>query len=247
MATPPPVDAEFPGDMSVLDWEGVLLARYQCRCPISSPPRRSRMHNLKIATIRRFKVKNAEHEYVVAKVYDSNLGRNRYLRIGDLPPNRCYCCHNQDDTIPTSGLHLVKTTTAWPIGDICIEIVNCQDSQMILLDLAIVARVVQYMELEHQASTRQCFSFSAMIISILQKTFPQIKVSNNTSWLKADHGREMEVSDKKGGAYRRIPSYSEQPEVFTEIYNVFETHNAEIYSSVNHLNTGYIFADYLLP
>ena len=260
MATPPPIETEFPERVSVLDWENMLMACYRSRCPLSSTPQRSRMKTLKVVTIRRFKKKNTEHEYVVAKVYDPNLGRSRYLRIGDLTPNRCYCCRtfipvrhhiratsSQPSVVLENGLRHVRTIAAWPTGDICIEIAKCRDSQMIVLDLAIVAKLVFKQSPEYQASTRQCFSYSAMIISVLRKSFPQIKVSNNASWLKAGHGRKMEVSDKKGGTYRCIPSYSEQPEVITGIYNLFETHKADIYSSVNHLNTGYIFADYSLP
>jgi hypothetical protein len=123
----------------------------------------------------------------------------------------------------------VKAIAAWPTGDICIEILTCQDSPMILLDLSIVAKVVHEHNAEYQALPHQCFWYSAMIVSVLRKSFPQIKA-------------------RKGGTYRSIPIYSERPEAITEIYNLFETYKAGISSSVNLLNTGYnISADYSLP
>ena len=114
MTTTLPTDLEFPGFSSVLDWEINLVARYRSRDPESSPMVRSRMDTLKVATIRCFKrKKNAEHEYLVAKVYDPDLGRNRYLRIGrhvrvddDFPRTQddtiCQCRHS----LPTGRLLL---------------------------------------------------------------------------------------------------------------------------------------------
>jgi hypothetical protein len=107
MATTPPIETEFPGFNSILDWEIALLVRYRSRDPELSARERSRMHTLKVATIRRFKErKRAEHEYLVAKVYDPDLGQNRYLRIQryvcDLP-------HTQD--VPASLLLHRNLTT----------------------------------------------------------------------------------------------------------------------------------------
>jgi hypothetical protein len=249
MATTPPTEVEFPCNSGVLEWEKNLLARYRSRDPVSSAPERSRMGTLKVVTIRRFKEKTyAEHEYLVAEVYDPDLGRNRYLRIerfvSDFP-------QTQDDSIrhniPTtssqsslvlktfSAVDYVKAIAAWPTGDICLEIVTWQDSPMIALDLAIVAKVVHEYNAQYQALTHQCFWYSAMIVSVLRKSFPQIKVYT----LEADHGEEMEFSNKKGGTFKRLQIYSERPGVITEIHNLFETYRAEIYSSVNLLNTGY--------
>ena len=250
--TPPPTEIEFTDSCVVQVWESALLARYRSRDPVSSPMERSRMNTLKVATIRRFKEKkNAEHEYLVAEVYDPDLGRNRYLRIeryvDDYP-------HTEDDTsrhsIPTTlsqsslilkkspAVDCVKAIATWPTDDICIDDLTCQDSGMIVLDLAIVAKVVHDHSAEYQILTRQCFWFSAVIVSVLRKSFPQIEVSNGASSLKA---LVMEVFDKKGGTYRRIQIYSERPEVITEIYDLFETYKDRIYSSVNLLNIGYYF------
>jgi hypothetical protein len=129
----------------------------------------------------------------------------------------------------------------------CLEIVTWQDSP-IALDLAIVAKVVHDYNAEYQALSHHCFWYSAVIVCVLQKFFPQFKVCNNARSLKADHGEETEFSNKKGGTFKRVPIYSERPAVITEIYNLFETYRAEVYSSVNLLNTGYnIFTDYSLP
>ena len=173
------------------------------------------MDTLKVTTIRRFKEKkNAEHEYLVAEVYDPDLRRKRYLRIeryvgAGFP-------HTQDDTtrhsIPTTllqsslvlkkipAVNYVQPITAWPTCDICIDDFTCQDSQMIVLDLAIVAKVVHDHSAEYQILTSQCFWFSAVIVSVLRKSFPQLKISNGASSLKADDGQdlEMEISDKRG-------------------------------------------------
>ena len=267
MTTTPPTEVEFPGFSGVLEWENALLARYRSRDPESSPKERSRMHSLKVTTIRCFKeTKSAEHEYLVAEVYDPDLGRNRYLRIErgvdtDFP-------HTQDDTTRHSisaasssqsslafkkgpAVDYVKAIAAWPTGDdICIVDLTCQDSKMIVLDLAIVAKVVHEHSADYQILTSQCFWYSAVIASVLRKSFPQIKVSNGASSFKADDGQdlEMEFSDKKGGTYKRIPIYSERREVITRIYDRFKTYKDQIYSSVNLLNTGYnFFADYSLP
>jgi hypothetical protein len=263
MATTPPTDVEFPWNSGVLEWENGLLLRYRSRDPVLSPPERSRMGTLKVATIRRYKEKKPpEHEFLVAEVYDPDLGQNRYLRIeryvGDSPPT-------QDDTIrrsiPTtssqsslvlktfSAVDYVKAIAAWP-GDMCLEIVTWQDSPnpMIALDLAIVAKVVHDYNAEYQAFSHQCFWYSAVIVCVLQKSFPHFKVCNNAHSLKADHGEETEFSNKKGGTFKRFQIYNERQEVITKIYNLFETYRAEVYSSVNLLNTGYnIFADYSLP
>ena len=162
-----------------LEWENTLLAHYRSRDLESSPIYRSRMDTLKVTTIRRFKEKkNAEHEndeYLVAEIYDPDLRRKRYLRIeryvgAGFP-------HTQDDTtrhsIPTTlsqssivlkkfpAVDYVQPIAAWPTCDICIDDFTCQDSQMIVLDLAIVAKVVHEHSAEYQILTSQCFWFSA--------------------------------------------------------------------------------------
>ena len=196
MIKKPPVEVEFPGPSltGVPEWENALLARYRSRDPESSPSDRSRMYSLKVTSIRRYKEKaRAEHEYLVSEVHDPGLGRKRYLRIerylsDDFP-------HAQDDTtrhsFPTTSsqssivsrefpaVDYVKTIAAWPTSDICIHRLTCEDSQMILLDLAIVARVVHEYSAQYQALKHQCFWYSAMIASVLRKSFPQIKVCND--------------------------------------------------------------------
>ena len=263
MTTTPPtqVDVEFPVfSTRVQEWENGLLTRYRSRDLESSPMERSRMYTLKVVTIRRFKEKkHPQHEYLVAEVHDPDRSRYRYLRIeryvgADFP-------RAQDDTIlysiPTassqsslilgksSALDYVDAISAWPTGDDCIDHLTCKDSQMILLDLAIVAKVVHDHSADYQILTSQCYWYSAVIVSVLRKSFP-----NSASSLKADHGKDLEVEifDKKAGTYIRIPIYSERTEVIAEIHDLFKTYKDRIYSSVNLLNTGYnFFANYFLP
>ena len=257
MTTIPPTE-EFPRFYDVLDWETALVQRYCSHDPESSASKRSRMRGLQIVTIRRFKEKtNAEHEYVVAKIYDPDLCCNRYVQIdryaGDelLKPRIDSIRHSIPTTSQSSPVSkeynardCVKSIAAWPTGDICIDNVTCQDSQMILLDLAIAAKVVHEHSTEYRALKYQCYWYSATIVSILRRSFLEAKVSNNASSLIADNGQEMEFSPTLGGTYKSFPIYTEENNKITEIHKIFKTYRVEVYSSVNLLNTGYsIFAD----
>lgn len=200
------------------------------------------MKTLGVKTICHFKEKgDAEHEYLVAEVYDPNLGRNRYLRIGrfvgdNFLHNHDTSCRSISTTSSNSSLVLkkfpatdyVEAVAAWPTSDICIVNLSCRDSQMIVLDLAIIAKVVHDYGKEYQALTRQCYWYSGVIVSVLQKSFS----------LKPGHGQDLatQFSYKKGGTYKSIPIYSEQRDMIAKICSLFETYKDEIYSSVNLLS-----------
>ena len=263
MTTEPPNDTDFPHFSYAEDWAKALVRGYCSHEPESSASERSRMRGLQIVTIRRFKEKtNAEHEYVVAEIYDPDLNRNRYLQIeryaGDeLPKPRTHSIRHSIPTTPSqssavlkeyNALDFVQEITAWPTGDICIDHVTCQDPsrQMILLDLAIAAKVVHEHSARYQALKYQCYWYSATIVSILRRSFLEAKVSNTASSLIAANEQEMEVFPTLGGTYKTLPIYTEESNLtaITEIHKIFEKHKVEVYSSVNLLNTGYnIFAD----
>ena len=245
MATTPPGTDEFPPSTSVIAWLLFLLGHYLSRDPESIAAEHSRMRSLKVITIRRYKEKkDAEHEYVVAKIDDPDLGRNRYVKIkrytGD-PRQSDSNPHNIPTTSSQSSVVLKKFTAddrvdqiaAWPTSDTCIEIVSCRDSGMIALDLALAAKVIHDQSAEYQALNHQCFWYSAVMVSVLRRSFPKTMVVKKA----LDNGEES--SGKKGGTYRSIQIYSERSEVITEFYNLFEKHKAEVYSSVNLLNTSY--------
>jgi hypothetical protein len=58
----------------------------------------------------------------------------------------------------------------------CIDKLDCRHTQMILLDLAIVAKVVHDHSDKYQLFKRQCFWYSDVIIGVLQENFPRIQV-----------------------------------------------------------------------
>ena len=260
----PPAELDFPGLWDILGWENALLQHYRSRYLESNAPERSRMRRLQVVSIRRFQEKtNAEYGYVVAKIYDSDQGRNRYLLIecyvGGNPlrprdkPIRHSIPTTPSQSPPVSGkydaIYYARSIPAWPTRDICIDKVRCEDSQMNILDLAIAAKFVHEYSYQYQALRHQCHWYSALIISILRRSFLQAKVSNSapSHTLLADDIQEMEFSPSTlGGTYKSLPIYSEEKNLktITEIHNLFETYKVEVYSSVNLLNTGYnIFAD----
>ena len=189
MLSIPPPEIEFPGHVSVEDWEINLLERYRSDSTKGTKDR-SRMKNLKVTTIRRYKErKHAEHEYLIAEVSDPDLDRKRYLRIeragGDPLRARDTTERNSRHTISTilsqsSLLGVLKelpardrvtSVAAWPTNDICIDNLICQDAQMILLDLAIVVKVVHDHGDKYQLFKHQCFWYSDVIVGVLKLYF----------------------------------------------------------------------------
>ena len=82
MLTPPPSEMEFPGDADISCWAAVLHYCYCPRDPEKSPKDRLRMQTFKVIAIRRYRKKqNLEHEYLVAKAANPDLGHSRYIRI----------------------------------------------------------------------------------------------------------------------------------------------------------------------
>ena len=241
MTTTPPTELEFPHYFRVQDWETTLLEHYRSYHPELGPLIRSRMKTLGVKTICHFKKKeDAEHEYLVAEVYDPDLGRNRYLRIGRYVGDTFLHNHDTGRSISATSSNsslvskkfpatdYVEAVAEWPTDDICIVNLSCRDSQMIVLDLAIVAKVVHDYDKEYQVLTRQCYWYSGVIISVLQKSFS----------LKPGHGQDLATQffPKKGGTYKSIPIYSEQRDMIVTICSLFETYKDEIYSSVNLLS-----------
>ena len=250
MSSPPPSDVEFPGDTCVEDWEACLRERYCSRDPEKSPKDRSRMKTLKVITIRRYKErKHAEHEYLIAEVSDPNLNRSHYLRIeraAEDPPTKDNISplSSQLSLSSQSSLGALKKVPAhdhvtkmasWPTtGDICIGSLACRDSQMILLDLAIVAKVVHDHSDKYQLFKRQCFWYSDVITGVLEQHFPQVHKVVYHSSLEAAHARdaEMDSFDKLSGTYMKVPIYFRRMSVIKEIHDIFVPYKLDFQSSV---------------
>jgi hypothetical protein len=257
MSSSPPPENEFPGETIVENWEAYLLERYRSRDSEKSPEYRSRMETLKVNAIRRYKEKkHVEHEYLIAQVSDPNWHQPRYLKIErTVEPLRTQDTIDRSSrqTISTlssqSSLGVskklpardrVSTTAGWPSSDICIDKLDCRDTQMILLDLAIVAKMVHDHSKNYDVFKRQCFWYSDVIVGILQKRFPRVQVATpDSSSLAEEHEQdaEMEVLDSKSGTFKRVPIYNRRMSAIKEIHEKFETYDTHIRSSVNHLNT----------
>ncbi|KAF8805461.1 hypothetical protein BYT27DRAFT_7339721, partial [Phlegmacium glaucopus] len=171
MSAPLANTREFPGDVSVRDWEDALLEIYCSRDPQMGPVHRIRMDSLKITTIRRFKEqKRLEHEYLVAEVSVPGLSQLRYLRIER-------AVENPLPTISTPSLAVVKklpardhvkTIESWP-SDICIDNLICTTTSIILLDLVIVAKLVHDYSDKYHLFKRHCFWYSDVIVAVLRQ------------------------------------------------------------------------------
>ena len=260
MSTPPPPEFEFPGDSRVEDWESTLRDRYCSSDPEKSPRDRLRMETLKVTNIRRYKEKkHVEHEYLVAEVEDPVFGQPRYLLIE----------RTVDDTLPAndttarsprssrSALSLssqsslgmiskipardhVTKMASWPTGDILIDNIKCQGSKMILLHLAIAAKVVHDHNEKYHLFKRQCFWYTDVISGVLEKEFSLSKAKVSDTSLTADHApdAEMERFDSLSGTYKKVKFYQRRIEVIDEIHAVFEAYRKNIETSVNLLNIG---------
>jgi hypothetical protein len=242
MSSLPPVENEFPGHISVQYWEVALLQRYCSRDLEQSFKNRSRMETLNVITIRRYKERRrVEHEYLIAEVSYPDLGQRRYLQIdaAEDPIRNQY-------TTERSSRHshnCVATTAGWPIRDICIDKLDCRHTQMILLDLAIVVKVVNDHSDRYRLFKRQRFWYSDVIIGVLQENFPRMSRIRIDPSLVAEHAQdaEMEVLDDLSGTYMRVPIYHRRMSVIEETHDNFVKYSFHIRSLVNLLNMVYFF------
>jgi hypothetical protein len=264
MSSSPPPENEFPGETIVENWEAYLLERYHSRDSEKSPKYRLRKDTLKVNAIRRFKeTRYVEHEYLIAEIHDPDLGQKRYLRIERTVER------SQDTTERTgssqsistlstqSSLGVLKklpardrvsTTSGWPSlagpgknGDICIEELDCEPSTMTLLDLAIVAKVVHDHSDMYDVFKRQCFWYSDVITGILQQSFPDVKVTTDSS-LENERGPEakMEIYDNKCGTFKSVQIYHRRRSAIEKIRDTYDVYNTQVKSSVNLFEHWYI-------
>jgi hypothetical protein len=270
MSTPSEQEPEFPSRGDVIDWEPNLLARYRSLDPKDSHKYRIRMHSLKVTQIRCYKVKEKpEHEYLVAAVYDSDQRRTRYIKIdryvGNTTPKDTTersSLHSNDSSqsLPQSpsqssvqsslvlsttfpAYDEVKTTDAWPTGHICTKELDCARSSMLVLDLAIAAKLVHDDSSQYYVLTRQCYWYADVISTVLGMSFPEVVVRDLS--VRAENDAEPEYDSKKAGTYLKVPIYSKSLATsnIKKINDRFKAQQSSIYSSVCLLNTGYISAD----
>ena len=219
---------------------------------------RSRMKSLKVTTIRHYKEKlHGEHEYLVAEVSVPDLGSPRYLRIersvdplpirSSLPPISTTSSQSSLVALKSSvvvskelpACDNVKTVEEWPTsGDICLYDINCKNTSIILLDLAIVAKSVYDHMKKYHIIKSQCFWYSDAIIAILQKNFSGIQVVHRSRdpSVEADHAK-MEYFDELGGTVNSIHLYQRRESVIREINEAFVSYRPLVYSLVCFLNT----------
>ncbi|KAF8799666.1 hypothetical protein BYT27DRAFT_7246023 [Phlegmacium glaucopus] len=253
MSTPLPRTEEFPGDVGVEDWERSLLNLYCSRDPDMGPGHRIRMKCLKITTIRRYKErKRLEHEYLVAEVSVPGLSQLRYLRIEraveDPPPSK----KNTTDKSPLHAISTfssqsslatlkklpahdhVKAMEVWP-NDICIDNLNCKATSIILLDLAIAAKLVHDHSDKYHLFKHQCFWYSDMIVAVLRQGFPESQLKHESGFVEADHSPdgEMEILDEMSGTYKRVKIYSQQKPIVEEIHETFKIRKPHVYSLIS--------------
>jgi hypothetical protein len=255
MSSSPPPEIEFPNDTVVQYWELALLQLY-CSSGLEEGPRnRSRMKNLKVNSIRHYKEKrHVEHEYLIAEISDPDLKELRYLQI-ERTAQDPQASNTQDTTERSSPRHsvstlssqsslgvlknlpardIVSTKAGLPTGDTLMDTLNCRDSEMILLDLAIAAKVVHDHSDKYQLLKRQCFWYADVIISILHKN---IHGTTRESLSPEDEqNAEMERYDHSNGTFKRVPIYIPRLSLIEEIGNIFATYNSQIQSTVNLLN-----------
>jgi hypothetical protein len=252
MTTPLPHSIEFPSFIGIEDWEHFLRDLYCSQDFVLDPRHRTRMESLKITAIRRYKEwKNVEHEYLIAEVSDPDSQYPRYVRIErfaqDPPAPKTGAEKGPLHTISTlssqSSLALSKklpasdrvtTMEIWPSVDKCIHNLNCTNSSIILLDLAIVAKLVRDHSEYYRPFKRQCFWYSDMIVAILQHEFPEIQVISRSSSVEQDHSQSAQLDqfDEDSGTYRKVKIYSRRMSMIGEIHTGFKPYKNHIYSSV---------------
>ncbi|KAF8816364.1 hypothetical protein BYT27DRAFT_7184291 [Phlegmacium glaucopus] len=239
--------AEFPSNFGAEDWERTLIDFY-----CSNHTKRGRMKSVNITKLRRYKLgKGLEHEYLVAEIKGPDLSESRYLQIErsarDPDPKKSNSNKGSLRSITTltsqSSLALsktlsaddhVKTIEAWP-SDKCIYGLDCSNASATLLDLAIVAKVVHDNSSQYRLFKRQCFWYSDVIITVLERSFPEMKVQNSSQSVVNDHSESaaMEVYDELRGTFKSIPIYTPRNEIINKIQETFEKRKPEVYSLIS--------------
>ena len=264
MAAPSPaLNAEFPTEISVEDWEPILMQLYCSHDPVSGHSRY--IETLKVTKIRRYKERsNSEHEYLIAQVSTTQPDELRYIQIGRFADNQAQV---QPTKIPgeKGSLHAVSALSSqtllplkdlpardcaraipeWPNPNdqVCIENINCKHASLFLLDLVIAAKVVHDYRNMYQLFRHQCFWYSDMIVAILEQEFPLIRLVERSDFIRGIRSwdAEVEVLDKVSGTYKRLPIYSRRMSIVDEIHHIFQTQRLDARSSVCLLDHGYTF------
>ena len=263
MATPSPaLNAEFPTEISVQDWEPILMKLYCSHDPVSGLANSRSIDSLKVTKIRRYKERsNSEHEYLIAEVSITQPDELRYIQIERF-------VDDQSTKIPEKGpLHTVsalssqtslaskdhpardraRAISGWPNPNdhACIENLDCKRASLFLLDLVIAAKVVHDYRNMYQLFRHQCFWYSDMIVAILEQEFPLIRLVERSDFIKGirSEDAEVEVLDNASGTYKRLPIYSRRMSIVDEIHHVFQTQRLDARSSVCLLDCDYTFTN----
>ena len=256
--------AEFPTEISVQDWEPILMQLYCSHDPVSGLINSRSIDSLKVTKIRRYKERStSEHEYLIAQVSTTLPGERRYIRIERFADDQ----GGQSTEIPEKGsFHTVSASSSqtllplkdlpardcaraiseWnPNGDTCIENINCKHVSLFLLDLVIAAKVVHDYRNMYHLFRHQCFWYSDMIVAILEQEFPLIRFDERSDFIKNIRSRdaEVEVLDKVSGTYKRLLIYSRRMSIVDEIHHIFQTQRLDARSSVCLLDCGYTFTN----
>jgi hypothetical protein len=120
---------------------------------------------------------------------------------------------------------------------------------MILLDIAIAAKLVNDHSSDYFLLKHHCYWYADVISAVLRKSFPKEVVVPDTT-VKTDPPEDAEVAiemfdPKKGGKYWIIPVYYRKlgQDDIDKVYADFIKTKSEISTSVCLLNTGYISAN----
>ncbi|KAF8813295.1 hypothetical protein BYT27DRAFT_7206900 [Phlegmacium glaucopus] len=226
--------AEFPSNFGAEDWERTLIDFY-----CSNHAKRDRMKS------------NTNTSVLVAEIKGPDLSESHYLQIErsarDPDPKKPNSNRGSLRSITTltsqSSLALskslpaddhVKTIETWP-SDKCIYGLHCSDASATLLDLAIVAKVVHDNSSQYRLFKRQCFWYSDVIITVLERSFPEMKVQNRSQSVANDHSESAEIAmyDELRGTFKSIPIYTPRNEIINKIQETFEKRKPEVYSLIS--------------
>jgi hypothetical protein len=184
-----------------------------------SPGYRSRMQSLKVTAIRRYATKEHVDEYFIVEVSVPDLGRPRYVRI---ERDRKRCSYMESPICD-----FVSTMEAWPTSHVCIDKLDCRNTSKILLDLAVVATLVD------DRFKRQGFWYSDLMVAVLQQSFSGIQGFRRHASVEADHAQdaEMDILDELSGTFKKVRTHSIlRTSVIKEILETFATHRLQIFS-----------------
>ena len=265
-APSPALNAEFPTEISVQDWEPILMQFYCSHDPVSGLANSRYMESLKITKIRRYKQRsNSDHEYLIAQVSTTQPGELRYIRIERfvddqaVQSTKIFSEKGSPHTISASSSQIslqlkdlptrdcARAISGWPNpnDDACIENLDCKHASLFLLDLVIAAKVVHDYRNMYQLFRHQCFWYSDMIVAILEQEFPLIRLAERSDFIRGIRSQdaEVEVLDKVGGTYKKLLVYSHRMSIVKEIHDVFQTQRLDARSSVCLLDYGYTFTN----